>query len=244
MEPSGQTIPFPDTPARITLTEDLLNKVAAAMTVAPLDERLFDLTAGETLAAKLDAIMGAVRTADVDKLVRAQQPRFALLGADVEARMTFALARKSAHAALGEAAVAATRLAAVITLLEDARGSMEGDVRRLDNLAEMTAHLVRQLAPAETREATELRARFDRRLSSLNFLRASSALTLAHIPQAIARNRQLLDRFQDVNAVLFPLWDRHALAVLQSPRDAKVLADALAEAARSLGIRLLAHGAP
>jgi hypothetical protein len=225
----------------VVLTEDLLNKVVAAMKVALFDEKLFDVTAGGALAAKLEAIMDAVRAADVDELVRSQQSRFTLLGADVETRMKFAWARKRARSAIAEAEMAAIRTANLIRLLEEARETVEADVRRLAQVAAMGANLIGQLVPPDTREAAELRARLDRRLNSLTSLHAASMLTLGHIPQAITRNRQFLDRFNDVNTVLFPVWERHALAVLQSPRDAGVLADALAEATRALGLRLLAQ---
>lgn len=240
--PSPGSDPRTETgPQAVTLTEALLDQFAAASRTPAFDEKLFDIAAGGNLAQRLEALVAAVQEADIVPVIQAQRPLAALFGEDLEARMTFALARKRAHAAMKQASTAAMQTGHLITLLEQAHATLQAESRRLTEVSSLGTGLLSRLAPATTLEALELRSRFERRLANLNALCAATALTVARIPQAIAHNRQILDRFNDMNTLLFPVWERHALTIVQSPADAHLLEIALAEAVQSLGARLLAH---
>ena len=219
------------------LSEDLLTRLSEASHVRSFNEKLFDLAAGGDLSGRLQNVMRAVRDADVDALLRSQTATNKFLGADIEARMVFALARKKAVDSLAESRRAAHATASLLQILEDARAGVLTDERRLAEIVATTDEIADRLAPPQTPAQLELQDRFKRRRVNLQSLRASTMLTLAQIPVAITHNRELLDRFNDVETVLFPVWERHAVTLIQSPRDGTALS-ALRTAARALIDRL------
>jgi hypothetical protein len=219
------------------LSEDLLTRLGEASHVRSFNEKLFDVTAGGDLPARLRNVMRAVRDADADALLRSQTSASKFLGADIEARMVFAVARKKAVDSLSESRRAAQATAGLLQILEDARAGVLADERRLADIVAMADEIANRLAAPGTAKEIELQDRFNRRRANLQSLRASTALTLAQIPIAIAHNRQLLERFNDVETVLFPVWERHAMTLIQSPRDDTALS-ALRLAAKTLIDRL------
>ncbi|HEY2010744.1 MAG TPA: hypothetical protein VGH23_17275 [Rhizomicrobium sp.] len=224
-------------PTPSMLSEDLLTRLGEASHVRSFNEKLFDVAAGGDLAGRLQSVMRAVRDADVDALLRSQTSANRFLGADVEARMAFAVTRKKAIDSLSESRRAAKATAGLLQVLEDARAGVLADERHLADIAAKADEIASRLTAPKTAEELELQDRFNRRRANLLSLRASTALTLAQIPIAIAHNRALLERFNDVETVLFPLWERHAMALIQSPRDDTALG-ALRMAAKALMDRL------
>lgn len=223
-----------DAPAP-TLSERLLDELARETQVAAFDDRLFDM--GGDLGPRLTAIVDAVRAADADVMMRRQGAWFALLGADLEARVRFALARKTARDVLDGAAVAATATEARVQMLDAALETVQADDARLGAMAARATAMRRGFAAPVSREAKDMLDRFDRRVGNLGSVRAASALILAQIPVALAHHRRLLDRYYDVKTTLFPVWERHVVTVLQSPRDTQAQS-ALHKAAKALTDRL------
>jgi hypothetical protein len=75
-------------------------------------------------------------------------------------------------------------------------------------------------------------------MANLNALRAANALSLAQIPAAVAHQKQALDRFIDVELVLFPVWQRHCRAVIES-RGGEAEMNAVRTATRAMVDRLM-----
>ena len=58
--------------------------------------------------------------------------------------------------------------------------------------------------------------RFQRRLGNLEALAASDRMSEAQISLAIDSLTATLDRFGEIEKLLFPVWQQHALAIAQS----------------------------
>ena len=212
------------------LNEELLASFDRAVQASRFDDSLFDGRAGFDFPGRLEALVTAMRGADLDVLASRRTWRHALFGADVEARLRFALARQNCEDALLAAKEAARATAERIQRLEAALPRVQADQARLTGVAAKAERMTEELTPPATLEEQELHTRFHRRLANLSTVRAANALTLAQIPVAIAHYRELLDRFTDAQTVLFPVWERHALALVQAPPTAETISAARAAA--------------
>lgn len=224
--------------AKAVLSEAVLERFDQAAQISCIPDELFDARASVELTAKLEALVEVVRRADVDEVASRQGWRHRLFGADVEARLQFTLARKHCEEALCKAKDAARSTAQRIQQLEALLPIAQADQTRLDALDATVTALRASLTPPQTNTERDLRSRFDRRLTNLTSLRASNALALAQIPVALAHQRQALERFIDVEMVLFPIWQRHCLAVIES-RGGEAELKAVRSAARAMVDRLM-----
>lgn len=175
------------------------------------DEALLAGTPARSLAEAMQALVAALTHIDIDRVARRQGWWSRFTGADLEARVelevaALCLGEDMAHTA---AAAAAAR---------HAREAMRADLPRLDAaqdahraLADVTAAFLRGCDPADPGVA-----RLHRRLGNLEALHASNRLARAQMALAIDHLSDLLDRFADIEQLLFPVWQRHALAVAQS----------------------------
>ncbi len=157
------------------------------------------------------ALVVSLRRVNVDRVNRRQSWWHRFTGADLEARLELEVA---AHCLGGDMRRASARAATA----RRARDAMRADLPRLDaaqraheSLSDATAAFLRG-APAND----PVVARLQRRLGNLEALQASNRLVRAQMELAVDHLGGLLDRFADIEQLLFPLWQRHALAVAQS----------------------------
>lgn len=229
--------PAADAPTA-ALSEAVLESFDRAAQVTRFAEDLFDPRASGELAMRLEALVAALQDADVEMVAKHGQWRHRLFGADIEARLKFAVARRNCERALGEAKAAAGETARRIQQLEAALPVVQSDQRRLDSLDGKARDFAARLAQPESPAERELHARFERRRANLGQLRAANALTQSQIPVAVSHQRQVLDRFVDVETVLFPVWQRHCLALMEA-RGGEEQINAVRKSTRALIDRLM-----
>jgi len=191
-------------------SEEALLHFDAAFDPFEPDQRLLGGTPARTLAQSMMDLVESLKRIDIDRVSRRQSWWHRFTGADLEARLELEVA---AHCLAGD--MHATTVAAATA--REARDAMKADIPKLDaaqrsheRLGEATAAI---LQGADT--ASPVVARLQRRLGNLEALTASNKLVRAQMQLAIEHLDGLLDRFADIEQLLFPVWQRHALAVSQ-----------------------------
>ena len=191
-------------------SEEALTRFDAAHDPFEPDQSLLSGTPARSLAQALTDMVDMLKRIDIDRVARRQSWWHRFTGADLEARVELEVA---AHC-LGDAMrKAATEAAGA----RRAQIAMRADLPRLD-AAQLSHQALIDAASALLRGADStdpVVARFQRRLGNLEALHASNRLTRAQMLLAIDHLSGLLDRFTDVEQLLFPVWQQHALAVAQ-----------------------------
>jgi hypothetical protein len=191
-------------------SEEALARFDAAHDPFEPDQSLLSGTPARSLAQALIDMVDMLKRIDIDRVARRQSWWHRFTGADLEARVELEVA---AHC-LGDAMKKAATEAAGA---RRAQGAMRADLPRLD-AAQLSHQAVIDAASALLRgadSADQVVARLQRRLGNLEALHASNRLTRAQMILAIDHLSGLLDRFTDIEQLLFPVWQQHALAVAQ-----------------------------
>jgi hypothetical protein len=93
---------------------------------------------------------------------------------------------------------------------------MRAEIAKLDAASGPNEQLIRATHDFLTgSDPTADTARLERRLGNLEALHASNQLARAQAVLAIDNLAGLLDRYQEIENLLFPVWQQHALAVAQ-----------------------------
>jgi hypothetical protein len=174
------------------------------------DQGLLAGTPARSLAQAMTDMVEMLKRIDIDRVARRQGWWSRFTGADLEARVELEVAAHSLSEAMRQTAAAAGAA-------RRAQAAMRADLPRLDAaqiahqaLADDTADFLRGSDAADP-----VVARLHRRLGNLEALHASNRLTRAQMALAIDHLSGLLDRFTDIEQLLFPVWQQHALAVAQ-----------------------------
>jgi hypothetical protein len=200
-----------------------LDRFDAAFDAFAPDTALLTGTPARSLAGELHALILALQRIDIDRVVRQQNWWHRFTGADLEARIRL-------EVAAGRLSADMRRTGAAAMAARHARDAMVRDLPRID--AAQDAH--EDLADATTAVlagsdiADPAVARLHRRLGNLEALHASNRLARAQMVLAIDHLSDLIDRFVDIEQLLFPVWQRHALAVAQSAAPARDTPDLIA----------------
>ncbi|MDB5705339.1 MAG: hypothetical protein JWN66_2455 [Sphingomonas bacterium] len=191
-------------------SEEALARFDAAHDPFEPDQSLLAGTPARSLAQAMTELVDMLKRIDIDRVARRQGWWNRFTGADLEARIELEVAAHS----LGDAM---RRTAAEAAAARRAQAAMRADLPRLDAaqvahqaLADSAAVFLRGSDPADP-----VVARLHRRLGNLEALHASNRLTRAQMTLAIDHLSGLLDRFTDIEQLLFPVWQHHALAVAQ-----------------------------
>jgi len=191
--------------------EAALDRFDAALARFGPDESLLSGSPARTLTSAMADLVQALTRIDLERVHKNDGWWHRFTGADLEARLELEVAVRCIGGdmqRLAEAAGAARRASA----------AMQDDLVRLDaaqaghdRLIESTRRFLKGADPAQ-----EGVARLQRRLGNLEALHASNRLARAQMVLATGHLAGLLDRYRDIEQLLFPLWQQHALAVAQS----------------------------
>ena len=191
-------------------TEQTLAEFDAAVhTVSPDEELLTGAPARNLLAAMAETVTSLGRI-DAEAVARKQSWFARFTGADLEAQLEFELAIRSVDRQMQGLAAAALKARRAAALMRDSIGGLDEARAPNETLIEWTHALLSQ-APE-----TACTARLQRRLANLEALHASNQLARAQMVLAIQNVEGLLDRYGEIERLLFPVWQQHALAVAQS----------------------------
>ena len=184
----------------------------AALVVESPDAMLLEGTPARSLSESIANLVRSLQKLDVDRVNR----RFTWLerftGADLEARIAFDIAARHLSIEMAEVAASAERARAVLSALH-------GDQPRLAAATIAYATLLAAtlaFLEAHSGEAGDV-DRLRRRAANLQALQASSQMSETQIELAIDGLTGLLDRYADVEQLLLPVWQQHALTIAQGP---------------------------
>ena len=219
-----------------------MERFDAAFDAFAPDELLLAATPARQLAERMAALIASLTRIDIGRVARRQGWWSRFTGADLEARVEFEVAAASLADAMRRTGVAAADA-------RRARAAMRADLPRLDRaqqaheaLAGATAAFLRDSDGADPAVA-----RLYRRLGNLEALHASNRIARAQMVLAIDHLSDLLDRYADIEQLLFPVWQRHALAIAQSaapPGEVPALLDQFHAAHQRLATALSAPRNP
>ena len=220
------------------LDEAALARLDAATPKGDLTDEHLLRSSAQDLTRVLSELVRAMRDADVERVARSQGWRQRLTGADLIERARLELAARRVGERLEQARVVAASVADLRRVMSAAGEALTADQARLSTLV---AEVRAALAAAD--RAVPIVARFERRSANLEALHAANAMTLAQFALALDHLARLLDRFADIDGLLYPVWRRHVLAVAQAP-GALPRAAPILQSLRESQARLLAAANP
>lgn len=197
-----------------TLTEISLRQFDAALPASAVPDELLYASPARELLGALEVVVGSLRSIDVARLARRRGWWSRLVGADLEARIELELACRNVGRRMTDARRAAAAVATAIQEMRRVLIELDADQRTLDRLITVG----RRMLTAEQGVAEpELFGRLERRVANAMALHAANSLADAQLKISIAHAGRLIDRFADVDKLLFPVWQRHALSVAAAP---------------------------
>jgi len=181
----------------------------AAISVVSPDEDLLSGAPARELMSAMASVVKSLRTIDAERVARRQGWFARFTGADIEARLEFELAIKSVSDQMH-------RLATSASAARHARNLMDREIAKLDaSFAPNEALIMETRELLHSGPVTPDAARLQRRLANLEALHASNQLSRAQAMLAINNVVGLLDRYTEIQNLLYPVWQQHALAVAQ-----------------------------
>jgi len=191
--------------------EEAIARFDRALTPFEPDEMLLSGSPARSLSRAMTAVVTALTQIDLERVHRKQNWWHRYTGADLEARIALEISIRAIGGdmrALAEAAGVAER----------ASCAMKRDMVKLDDAQIAHARLIDLThALLEGSDPTHaVTSRLQRRLGNVEALYASNRLARAQMTLAIDHLDGLLDRYRDIEQLLFPVWQQHALALAQS----------------------------
>jgi hypothetical protein len=191
--------------------EAALNRFDAALARFGPDESLLSGSPARTLTTAMADLVLALTRIDLERVHSRESWWHRFTGADLEAKLELEVAVRCIGGDM-------QRLAQAAGAAQRASAAMQDDMVRLDaaqadhdRLIDATRAFLKGADGAD-----ETVARLQRRLGNLEALHASNRLARAQMVLAVGHLSGLLDRYRDIEQLLFPLWQQHALAVAQS----------------------------
>ena len=190
----------------------------AASAVFEPDERLVSGTPARRLSEQISELVAAVNTLQLSRVRRQFSWYEKFTGLDLKERVEFDLNIRAIHKEMVETTAAADRSRATLKQLK-------AEFPKLKHIHERQGRLIRETrAFLATATGDEFHvSRLKRRLANLEMIHTSNKLTAKQLKLSVRNLTSLIDRFTDVEQVLFPLWQQQALTVCQTP--AKLDAD-------------------
>jgi hypothetical protein len=203
------------------------------------EQSLLSGSPARSLTEAMADLIQALTRIDVERVAKRQSWWHRFTGADLEARLELEVAVRCIAGDMqrvAEAASAAQRAASAMRLDVVALDAAQIEHERL---IETTRDFLAVGDPANA-----VTARLQRRLGNLEALFASNRLARAQMMLATDHLAGLLDRYRDIEQLLFPLWQQHALAVAQSAAPADAAGTAGFDQLRSVHKRFTSALAP
>ncbi|MBV1688184.1 hypothetical protein KRR38_10990 [Novosphingobium sp. G106] len=160
--------------------------------------------------AAMTAVVTALQRLDPERVARKQSWFHRFTGADLEARLEFEVSIATIGNEMRKLTMAAQDADRARQLMRLETAKLEDAHPRNEALILATRELLsRGAEKADT-------SRLERRLGNLEALHASNQLGRAQMMLSVDHLSDLLDRYRDIEQLLFPVWQQHALSVAQS----------------------------
>lgn len=196
----------------LEIDEAAIEQLNLATTSSPFDETLLTKSPAQEITLAVTALIEKLQKVKIDNLLRNHGLLSRFTGADIEARLIFELEVRSLFAQMEH----------VSTLVEDARSMLATLELTEANIALEQGRLIATLEKANillqrgARGEPALKVRFERRLANIQALVTSNDLTRCQINLAKDNLVHIIDSIRDTELVVFPLWQRNALALAQA----------------------------
>ncbi len=183
---------------------------AAIVPYAPAEE-LLSVAPGRGLSDTMAALVQSMRQLSVDQVNRKFNWYQRFTGLDLEARIRFDIATEQLSQQMEELVVAAEPARRMVRMLQS-------DLPRLHQARASNEALVDiAYAALRDRDGNDFHvARLMRKVANLEAICASNKLAEAQITLSIDTLSSQIDRFSEIEKMLFPMWQQHALAIAQS----------------------------
>jgi hypothetical protein len=190
--------------------EDAIARFDQAMARFAPDESLLSGSPTRSLTAAMAKVVEALTRLDPQRLERKQGWWHRFTGADLVARIELEVGVRTISADMRE-------LAQAVTVAGRALATLGDDIVRLDETQDGHVELIALTrALLEGSDAAHpVTARLHRRLGNLEALHASNRLARAQMALAIDHLSGLIDRYRDIEQLLYPVWQHYALALAQ-----------------------------
>lgn len=211
-------------PTGAAIDEALLQTFADAIEPYEVPSELLANSPAQELSAAMKKFVASMKSLDVDRIARKFNWYERLTGLNLQARIEFDLAAYQLDEEMIALGVAATRGRRARTTLQSEQERLGSLHDRHERLIAWGTDMLQDKDPADYHVG-----RFQRRLANLEALAASDRLSDAQIGLAIDALDGLLDRYEEIEKLLYPLWQQHALAIAQSATDSRSEKDAIHE---------------
>ena len=190
---------------------DKLDSVARKMRVHP---DLLRASPALELRRGVQDFVTLLTALDVQALLRHQGPLSRLTGKDIEARYVFNDQIRTVQDKAAQLRRASKSCGIYAKALISEKHRLEEAQSELEILIEQG----RSALDVQENLSAFTRTRIERRLVNLTAMQVSNVTTIRQLETSVKLVTTLLDRFADVEAVVLPLWERHALAIANSNR--------------------------
>jgi hypothetical protein len=204
--------------AGLALDETALAALESASASTTLNTVLLQTAPARDLRIEIERVVELLESLDHQTLLKKQSWFSKLTGADVQARLEFEISAQEIVQAIAGLRRAAANGREMIPILHSAVIDLQNDQARFERLIQDA----RQMLQLHPNADPFIRDRFERRLSHIMVIHASNTMTIEQMRLGVSILLSIIDRFVDVDVTLFPLWQRHSIAVLHAS-DAGVL---------------------
>lgn len=190
-------------------SEAALDLFDASIALVEPETALLSGAPGVSLTQAMAKVVTALRQVDPERALRRQGWFHRFSGADLEARLQFEVSIRTISDAMDELTATARSAREAVALLEC-------EVSKVEAATSSNTSLILAVRALLARGSFEDTARLERRLGNLEALHASHHIACAQMKLSINHLQDLLDRCKDIEQLLFPVWQQHALAIAHS----------------------------
>ncbi len=179
----------------------------------PINEELLQVAGRQALKQEIVNTVHCIRSLELNDLLSRQSWWSRFTGATLEERLKFEAASKKVSRAFALLEQVSKDTDRRIAIMQAERTDLSASLASLDEAIDYGQTLVSQ--PAESDDF--LFARFQNRLANLITMKTANTMAIQQFKLAEESLAALNDRFRQIATVLFPLWQQHLFAILNSP---------------------------
>ncbi len=184
-----------------------------ALKIRAIDETLLQVANRQALKREIGKTLKIINQLDLDALFARQSWIHRFTGAHLEERLKVEVAARKVTQAFGLLErISADNTKRIALIL----GEQQALAEAMPAIDRALAYGHRLLSDTRIVEP-HLRSRFERKLANLETVRAANLMAIQQFAFVRTNLIDLNDRFQQIAAVLFPLWQQRLFALLHRP---------------------------
>lgn len=172
------------------------------------------ITEASKLSHDLVEIMNSVK---FNELLNKQKWFHKFTGADLEARLKFEIAVKNVTSSI----VTLSNIGLKISHMQNKLLYLRDHIKKTQPKISQVINLAKKILEHNTDSDELLKERFERMLGNIMAFEASNVVTLETSRLALINLQAWKDRIHEVTTVLFPIWQRNAMTMVQMDHNNK-----------------------